>query len=102
MPALIAVLIVVAVHLATGVAAWTGIGLLADDRFAVGLPALMDIQQLPLGEQLHMIFFRDFPPEQPTALYRPFVDLVYLTEYHLFGTDALGQTAQYHVRIATL
>ena len=94
MPVLVVLLLVAAVHLATNAVAWTTVGLIADDRFAVGLPALMEQQQLPLLEKLRLIFFREkLPTEQPTALYRPFTDLTYLLEYPWCGVDALG----YHV-----
>lgn len=90
---LTALLLVLAVHLATNLAAWTGVGLLADDRFAVGLPILLEQTGASWPDRAAMLFDREVPPGQPIALYRPFVDLLFLLEQPWFGTGALGYHA---------
>jgi hypothetical protein len=89
---LVALLLVVAVHLALGLRAWTEVGLVADDRFSVGLAWLLQ-QGGSWADQLHTVFFRAVPQEISTALYRPFVDLSYRLEQPWFGLDARGYHA---------
>jgi hypothetical protein len=93
MPALFALLLVVSVHLGTNLTAWPGVGLIADDRFAVGLPILFQMQGLGLWEQLQAVFWPVVEPGAVSALYRPFVGLLYVLEYPWFGVDPRGYHA---------
>lgn len=91
--ALGALLLIVAVHLGTGLAGWTGVGLVADDRFAVGLHVMNAANHVPFGTVVHDLFFRQVDPASPQLLYRPFVDLLYAIEFRWFGVDPVGYHA---------
>lgn len=93
MPALVGLLLIVAVHLGTNLAAWSRVGLLADDRFAVGLPILFRMKGLGLWEQLQTVFWPAVEPGAVSALYRPFVGLLYVLELPWFGVDPRGYHA---------
>ena len=88
MPVVVALLLVVAVHLGTNLAAWGQVGLLADDRFAVGLPILLEWNHASLGERAHAIFLPVVDEGASTALYRPVVSLLFCLEQPWFGVDA--------------
>ncbi|MBL9077261.1 MAG: hypothetical protein JNL08_07155 [Planctomycetes bacterium] len=96
MPFLLTLLLVLAVHLPTAWAAWTQVGLLADDRHMVGAAVLRHRGQWSFGSM--------WVPEgaagadAATALYRPFVDLGFWLEAPWFGTTAFG----YHVTNSVL
>jgi hypothetical protein len=88
---LITSLLVVAVHLSRAVAAWTQVGLLADDRHMVGAAVLRHRGDWSFASM--WAFDAPAAPEAATALYRPFVDLVFWLEQPWFGVAPLG----YHV-----
>ncbi|HEX5053308.1 MAG TPA: hypothetical protein VFZ65_16145 [Planctomycetota bacterium] len=89
MPFLIALLLVVAVHVAMHVTTWTQVGLLADDHHMVGGAILRH-----RGVWTFDSMFLPEPVANATnALYRPFIDLGFWLEQPWFGIDALG----YHV-----
>lgn len=88
MPVLLALLLVVTVHLGTNLIAWSQVGLVADDRFAVGLPILFRMQGLSWLQQLDHVFFPTAEQNAGTALYRPFVGLLFTLEQPWFGIDA--------------
>ncbi len=88
---LITLLLVVAVHLSRAVAAWTQVGLLSDDRHMVGAAVLRHRGIW----SFHSMFVPDgpAPADAATALYRPFIDLMFWLEEPWFHVDATG----YHV-----
>lgn len=89
MPFLVVAVLVVAMHLVTALGAWTGVGLLADDHFMVGLAKLRHDGVLTLDHS-----FRPAPVgDAAVALYRPFLDVAFWLEQPFFGIDAFG----YHV-----
>ena len=88
MPVVVALLLILAVHAGTNLAAWSRVGLLADDRFAVGMPIWFDLQHTPWAERLHSVFFPAVQADAAAALYRPLVALLFLIEYPLFGVEA--------------
>lgn len=93
---LIALLLVVAVHLPVAVAAWTQVGLLADDRHMVGAAVLRH-----RGDWTFASMWRPEGPvvaDAATALYRPFVDLGFWLEQPFHGIGAFG----YHVTNSVL
>ncbi len=101
---LVTAALVALVHLLTATAAWTGVGLLADDHQMVGMGVLRHgvmPSGAPLPEALQVSFGSMFllPPLPDgaaipaVALYRPFLDLLFFCEQPFFGIDAFG----YHV-----
>ena len=85
----VALLLVTSVHLATGAAAWTRVGLLADDRELVGAAILRHRGAWTFKS----IFAPEVLPETARALYRPFVELGFWLEQPWFQAVAFG----YHV-----
>lgn len=89
MPFLVVAALVVAIHLVIALGAWSGVGLLADDREMIGGAILRHRGVWTLGEA-----FLPAPAAEATrALYRPFIDLVFWLEQPWFGIEAFG----YHV-----
>lgn len=89
MPFLVVAALVVAIHLVIALGAWTGVGLLADDREMIGGAILRHRGVWTLGEA-----FLPAPAAEATrALYRPFIDLLFWLEQPWFGIEAFG----YHV-----
>lgn len=88
MPVVIALLLIVAVHLGTNLAAWSRVGLLADDRFAVGMPILFELNHTSWAERLHTIFFPAVQEDAAAALYRPTAALLFTVEHPWFGVEA--------------
>ncbi|MEZ6038013.1 MAG: hypothetical protein R3F29_11060 [Planctomycetota bacterium] len=82
-------LLVLLVHLATGLQAWTGVGLLADDHELIGGAILRHRGDWTLAAA----FLPNPDPGAVRALYRPFVDLLFWLEQPWFGIEPLG----YHV-----
>ncbi len=95
MPFLVAAVLVIAVHLATAVGAWTGVDLLADDHQMVGGAVLRHRGVWSLAQA-----FSPAPPPAgaDVALYRPFIDLLFWLEQPWFGIEAFG----YHVTNSVL
>lgn len=94
MPFLVVVVLVVAVHLATGIGAWTGVGLLADDHEMIGAAILQHRGDWTLASA-----FAPAPVgDAAVALYRPFLAVAFWLEQPAFGIDAFG----YHVTNSVL
>lgn len=92
MPLLFAMGTIAMVHLATNLAAWTQVGLLADDRFMVFLAARA--QSESWSEILPFAFWTPVGPDAPHAHYRPFSTILpFVLEYPWFGADAFGYHA---------
>jgi hypothetical protein len=87
----LAVLLVIAVHVITGLGAWLGVGFLADDHQMVGAAVLRHRGDWTLASA----FVPPLPPpgEPAVALYRPFIDLLFWLEQPWFGVAPVG----YHV-----
>jgi len=85
----VALLLVTSVHLATGAAAWTQVGLLADDHEVIGAAILRHRG----AWTFESIFAPEVPPDSVRALYRPFIELGFWLEQPWFGAQAFG----YHV-----
>jgi hypothetical protein len=92
-PFLVAAVLVVVVHLATALGAWTGVGLLADDHEMIGGAVLRHRGVWTLGD-----VFAPAAVDPLRPLYRPFVDLAFWLEQPVFGIDAFG----YHVTNSVL
>ncbi|MBX3462756.1 MAG: hypothetical protein KF830_06270 [Planctomycetes bacterium] len=95
MHSLVTLLLVVAVHLSRAVAAWTQVGLLSDDRHMVGAAVL---RHRGVWSFASMFAPEPPPPGSATALYRPFVDLLFWLEQPWFGVEPFG----YHVTNSVL
>lgn len=86
---LVTAVLVVVLHLAIAIGAWTGVGLLADDHQMVGAAILRHRGQLDVAS----MFVTTPVPGAKVALYRPFIDLLFWLEQPCYGFDAFG----YHV-----
>ncbi|MEO6597557.1 MAG: hypothetical protein ABIP94_22670 [Planctomycetota bacterium] len=89
MQTLLVLLLVAAVHMAVHVRTWLRVGLLADDRHMVG-GAILRHRGVWTFESM---FLPEAVTGATTALYRPFIDLLFWLEQPWFGVEAFG----YHV-----